>query len=78
MKKHNKEEHNAELNRTLRLLTLTAIRGLPQTEKIKLMNLAGFDRHEIAEFVGTTPLTVSVTISNLKKAQSKKKKRGRK
>ena len=69
---------NNELNCTLRLLALTAIRGVPQSEQIRLMNLAGFDRHNIAEFVGTTPLTVSVTVSNLKKAQSKKKKRGRK
>ena len=66
------KEKNEELSCTLRLLALTATRGLPQTEQIRLMNMAGFDRHRIAEFVGTTPLTVSVTVTNLKKRAKKR------
>ena len=71
------ESDPAELTSTLKLLALTAVRRLPQKEQIRLMRLAGFDRHRIAEFVGTTALTVSVTLSNLKKSTKNKKKLGR-
>ncbi len=67
-----------EITTTLNLLALTAIRGLPQKEQIKLMWRAGFDRHRIAELVGTTPLTASVTISNLKKSSKKLQRRVKK
>jgi CRP-like cAMP-binding protein len=50
-----------------RLLALSIIDGKPQREKIQLLCVAGLDRHEIAELVGTTPLTVSVEISNMRK-----------
>lgn len=67
-----------ELTCTLSLLALATIQGMHQKEQVKLMHRAGFDRHRIAELVGTTPLTVSVTITNLKKSDKKGKKRGKK
>lgn len=72
------KDKNDELSCTLRLLALTALRGLPNKEKITLMGLAGFDRHHIAELVGTTPLTVSVTLSNLRRKSRKQLGRAKK
>lgn len=63
------------------LIRLTAI-GLfgdkTQKEKIELLATAGLGAKEIAELLGTTPNTVSVTLSGLKqkkKVTRKKKKK---
>jgi len=50
-----------------RLLALSVIEGKKQREQIRMLAIAGLDRHEIAELLGTTPGTVSVGISNLRK-----------
>jgi len=50
-----------------RLVALSVIDGKSQRDQIRLLSVAGLDRHEIAELVGTTPLTVSVEISNMRK-----------
>jgi CRP-like cAMP-binding protein len=66
-----KSEDNPDIPsqvRTLRrLLALSIIEGKKQRDQIRLLFLAGLDRNEIAELVGTTPLTVSVEISNMRK-----------
>jgi CRP-like cAMP-binding protein len=51
-----------------RLLALSVIEGKKQREQIRILSVAGLDRHEIAELLSTTPGTVSVEISNLRKA----------
>lgn len=53
-----------------RLLALSLIDGKKQREAIALLSIAGMDRHEIAEMVGTTAGTVSVEISNIRKRKS--------
>ena len=44
-----------------------------QREQIMLLSRAGLDRHEIAEILGTTPGTVSVELSVLKKTKKQRK-----
>lgn len=56
-----------ELRVIRRLLALTLTDGKKQREQIKLLAVAGLDRHEIADLLGTTIGTVSVEISNLRK-----------
>jgi CRP-like cAMP-binding protein len=50
-----------------RLIALLVIDGKKQKDQVRLLSTAGMDRNEIAELLGTTPLTVSVVISNLRK-----------
>jgi DNA-binding CsgD family transcriptional regulator len=61
----------AEVNVMSRLLAISLTQGKTQREKILMLSVAGMNRNEIAELVGTTPGTVSVELSNFK---SKKKK----
>ncbi|MEQ9567845.1 MAG: hypothetical protein RLN85_18900 [Pseudomonadales bacterium] len=61
-------------NKLETLIRLTAI-GLfadkSQREKIELLGTAGLPAKEIAEILGTTPNTVSVTLSGLRKKKKK-------
>jgi CRP-like cAMP-binding protein len=43
-------------------------------DRISFLSKLGFDRHEIAAMLNTTPLTVSVAQTNLKKKSKKKAK----
>jgi len=61
------QEEQAERRVLRRLLALTVIEGKKQKDQVRLLALAGLDRHEIAELIGTTPLTVSVLISVMRK-----------
>jgi len=62
-----------ELQRISKLLALTVTRELKQREKIELLSSIGFQPKEIANLIGTTPGTVSVTLVDIKKkAQTKK------
>ena len=58
---------STELRLLRRLVALSVVDGKSQRDQIRLLSVAGLDRHEIAELVGTTPLTVSVEISNMRK-----------
>lgn len=67
------EEILQELQRISKLLALTVTRELKQREKIELLSSIGFQPKEIANLIGTTPGTVSVTLVNIrKKAQTEK------
>ena len=65
------------------LTTVTAIgiqrdkflEGKTQKDQIIELNKFGLSRNVIALIVGTTPLTVSVTLSNHRKEQKSKKKK---
>jgi len=48
-------------------VALSVVNGKSQRDQIRLLSVAGLDRHEIAELVGTTALTVSVEISNMRR-----------
>ncbi len=61
------QESLAELRILRRLMALTVIEGKKQKDQIRILALAGLDRHEIARLLSTTPLTVSVVISNIRK-----------
>ena len=61
--------------RIANLLALLLVTGKPQPEQISLLNAAGYAPSEIARLVGTTPNTVSVTLSQRRKGKAKKKKR---
>jgi len=65
------------------LTTVTAVsvqqeklfKGKTQKEQIKLLAKMGLNRNVIALMVGTTPLTVSVTLSQMRKKKKAKPKR---
>jgi DNA-binding CsgD family transcriptional regulator len=61
------QEDAGQLRVVQRLLALTVIDGKKQKDQVRLLAIAGMDRNEIAELLGTTPLTVSVAISNMRK-----------
>ena len=61
--------------RIANLLALSLITGKPQPEQISLLSAAGYSPLEIGRLVGTTPNTVSVTLSQLRRAKTRKAKR---
>lgn len=58
-----------ELRRISRLLTLLVTKNLSQKDKIALLSSAGLQPKEIADLIGTTPNTVSVTLAQIRKEQ---------
>jgi len=67
-----------ELRRISRLLTVVATKEVAtKRERISILADAGFEPKEIADLVGTTPNTVSVTLHSLRKRQSERTGRGR-
>jgi len=62
-----------QLERIARLLAVLAIKGDNQSNQISVLNAAGYIPEEIAQLVGTTPNTVSVTLSRLKSGKKKKR-----
>ena len=60
-----------KLNALIRLTALNVLKNKSKKEQIKILADLGFERQEIASMVGTTPLTVSVTLSQMKKKKTK-------
>ena len=56
-----------QLSQLVRLVALSVTSDKKQREQIQILARAGLDRHEIAEILGTTPGTVSVELSILKR-----------
>lgn len=56
----------SKLDQMLRLMALDATTDLKQTRAIQLLAAAGLERKMIAGLLGTTPNTVSVTLSQSK------------
>ena len=75
------DETTRLLRIAVRLLSLQLVSGesprmdreRTQREKIKLLNAVGLQSAEIADIVGTTPNTVSVALSQMKKKSVAKK-----
>jgi len=70
---------NAELKRISLCLGVLALRlghhrFKKDNDRIPFLLKLGFDRHEIAAILDTTPLSVSVAITNLKKKSKKRTK----
>jgi hypothetical protein len=66
-------EISIKLDQAIRLLAISVIGDKKQRDQIAILSRAGLDRHEIAGILGTTPGTVSVEISVLKKLSKKEK-----
>ncbi len=62
----------AKLDHLLRVLTVGVTKGMKQNEQIALLDRVGFQPKEIADLLGTTSNTVSVALTNLRKAKQKK------
>jgi CRP-like cAMP-binding protein len=63
----------AELKRITRLLSLLATKDLEtQREKISLLASAGLEARDIAELLGTTRNTVSVAMSEMRRASGER------
>jgi DNA-binding NarL/FixJ family response regulator len=62
-----------QLGRIVRLLTILVTRDMTQKDQIVLLASAGFQPKEIADLIGTTPNTVSVTLSTIRRESAKGK-----
>ncbi len=62
----------AKLDAIIKLMVFAITEEKSQTEQIRLLSAAGFQPKEIAEVVGTTPNTVRVTLSNLRRHRSRR------
>lgn len=70
------DEILSELRKISRLLTLLVTRDLSQRDKIALLSTAGLQPKEIADLIGTTPNTVSVTLAHIRKQQARRRASG--
>lgn len=57
-----------ELKQITRLMAAIALRDMPQRDKIEILNTAGFQPKAIASLIGTTPNTVSVALSKMRRS----------
>lgn len=72
------EEILQELRRISKLLVLMVTKDQTQKDRIALLSSIGFEPKDIASLLGTTPSTVSVTLSIIKKrARGEKGETGR-
>jgi hypothetical protein len=51
-----------------KLIAIGLVNGKPQKEQIRLLSIAGMGPKEIADLIGTTPNTVNVALSSLRKS----------
>jgi hypothetical protein len=66
------EEILARLDNLIRLLCIHVVKGLAQKDQITLLARAGFPPRAIAELLGTTANTVSVTLSEQRRKGRKR------
>ena len=64
------------LDCAIRVGVVGMTQGKTQTEQIWLSSIAGLQPKEIADFLGTTPNTVRVIVSNLRKSRRSKRRAG--
>ena len=67
------EEAKTELEKSLRALLLVSLDPLKQKQQIAILNKAGFGPSEIATVIGSTPNTVNVRLSEIRKGARKGK-----
>jgi DNA-directed RNA polymerase specialized sigma24 family protein len=51
----------------VRLMAISLVTGKRQKDQVRLLSLAGMGPKEIAELIGTTPNTVNVALSQIRK-----------
>ena len=62
-----------KIDTIIKLMVLGMTEGKNQVDQVTLLAKAGFKPKEIAETLDTTPNTVRVALSNLRKGKSKRK-----
>ena len=67
------EEPRTELEKSLRALLLVSLDPLKQKQQITILDKAGFGPSEIATVMGSTPNTVNVRLSEIRKRARKGK-----
>ncbi len=67
----------AHLDTLTRLVSILVTKDMAQKDQIAVLSKAGMQPREISDLIGTTPHTVSVTLSDLRK-QGKSKRGGKK
>jgi DNA-directed RNA polymerase specialized sigma24 family protein len=68
------QQRGVKLNEmAVRLLGIMAVRELPQTQQVAILNRVGFAPKEIAELLGTTANTVRVALFGIRKAEKQGK-----
>ena len=63
------EELRADIDVIVRLLALNAVADLSRQDQVNLLHRAGLPPRRIADILGTTPNTVSVTLSKMRGAK---------
>ena len=69
------KEISDKLDLLVSLMAISVLDGKPQEEQIELLGKASLAPKDIAALVGTTPNTVSVTLSKMKKGKAKNAKK---
>jgi DNA-directed RNA polymerase specialized sigma24 family protein len=64
------KEISDKLDKLIRVMALSVLRGLTSSEKISLLHQAGFKPSEIADMIGTSSNVVSVRLSEMRKRRS--------
>ncbi|HUF54654.1 MAG TPA: hypothetical protein VMR52_12900 [Dehalococcoidia bacterium] len=64
------------LDKLIRLVSILVTRDMSQKDQITMLSKAGFQPKDIADLISTTPHTVSVTLSELKKRNAAKTNKG--
>jgi hypothetical protein len=64
---------SGKIDTIIKLIVLGMTEGKNQVDQVMLLAKAGFKPKEIAETLDTTPNTVRVALSNLRKGKSKRK-----
>lgn len=61
------EDLAGKIDMLTRLFAVQLVNGKNQREQIRLLSIAGMGPKEIADLIGTTPNTVNVTLSTMRK-----------
>lgn len=67
----NNQDVLTQLDKLIRLVAVMVTRDKPQREQIAMLSKAGLQPKDIADLIGTTPNTVSVTLSELRRSNTK-------
>ncbi len=73
IKEYNFNTLEQKVDILIRLIASGMVNGKPQNEQIEILSKAGIKPTEIAKIIGTTPNTVRVALSAIRKAKRKKK-----
>jgi hypothetical protein len=67
MQAEDKPEMGKKTDILTRLVAIGIVNGKKQRDQVRLLSIAGMSPSEIADLLGTTPNTVNVTLSALRK-----------